>query len=302
MSSNATFAAVEAGGTKFICALAREDGGILQQATFPTRTPGETFADMASFFLGATRQHGAPAGAGLASFGPIELDPASPTFGHIEATPKPGWSGADIRGALAEATGAPVALDTDVNAAALGEGLYGAAADVRDFAYVTVGTGIGIGIVLDRTVRTVFPHTEMGHIRVPHAPGDSFGGTCPFHGDCLEGLASGPAMRVRWDRGAETLEADHPGWSFASHYLAALCVNLAYTLRVERILLGGGVMTPAFLLPRVRSDFARMMGGYASGKRAADTDSFIVAPKLTDPSPGLVGAVEMARAAARTRG
>ncbi len=302
MSSNTNVAAVEAGGTKFICALADERGQILEQTTFPTRAPAETFDDMARFFRSAADVHGAPATAGLASFGPIELDPGAASYGRIGRTPKPGWDGADIRGALAAATGASVVLDTDVNAAALGESLCGAAVDVRDFAYVTVGTGIGIGIVLDRAVRTVFPHTEMGHIRVPHASGDDFAGVCPFHGDCLEGLASGPAMRARWQQGAEMLAADHPGWRFASHYIAALCVNLTYSLRVERILLGGGVMSPAFLLPRIRADVARMLGGYALGARTSDLDSFIVAPKLVDPSPALVGAIAMAQGAVSRAG
>lgn len=301
MSSSATFAAVEAGGTKFICALSTQDGDVLEQTIFPTRAPAETFAEMKRFFAQAIEKHGAPIGAGLASFGPIELDPAASSFGHISETPKAGWSGANILGALAEATGTPIAVDTDVNAAALGEAVRGAATDIRDFAYVTVGTGIGVGIMLDGRVRTVFPHSEIGHIRVPRARGDAFAGDCPFHGDCLEGLASGPAMLGRWGSPAETLGADHPGWTFASHYLATLCVNLAYSLRIERIILGGGVMTPKFLMDRVRSDFAGMMAGYAVGPRAADAQSFIVPPLLTAPSPALVGAIEMARQAGAER-
>lgn len=298
MSNNATYAAVEAGGTKFICALSGADGSILEQITFPTRTPAETFGDMKRFFVGAVDKHGAPIGAGLASFGPIELDPAAPSFGQIGATPKAGWTGADILGTLAEIAGAPVLLDTDVNAAALGESRCGAGQDVDDFAYVTVGTGIGVGIMQGGRVRQVFPHTEMGHMRVPHAQGDSFEGGCPFHGDCLEGLACGPAMAARWGLPAESLDEDHRGWKFASHYIAALCVNLTYSLRVQRILLGGGVMSPNFLIDRVRADYTRMMAGYALGSHAADAQSFIARPLLTDPSPALVGAIEMARRAA----
>lgn len=298
MSGNQRFAAVEAGGTKFICALADQHGAILEQATFPTRSPFETFADLKFFFANANKRHGAPTAAGVASFGPVELDPASPSYGHIGGTPKVGWTGADILGAVAEAAGAPVRLDTDVNGAALGEGSYGGARDVEDFAYVTVGTGIGVGIVLGGDVRTVHPHTEMGHIRVARADGDMFQGNCPFHGDCLEGLASGPAMRARWGAAAETLTPDHPAWTFASHYLAALCVNLTYSLRLQRIILGGGVMSAPSLLERVRADFARMMAGYALGERAANPETFIVTPLLENPSPALAGAIELARQAA----
>lgn len=299
MSSSATFAAIEAGGTKFICALSAADGNILEQAHFPTRTPAETFGDMKRFFTHATDRHGVPVGAGLAAFGPVELDPAAAAYGRIGGTPKAGWSGADILGAVHEATGAPVAIDTDVNAAALGEGLHGAARNVANFAYVTVGTGIGVGVMLDGAVPRTFPHAEMGHMRIPRAPGDTFAGNCPFHGDCLEGLAAGPAMLARWQHPAEALDADHPGWSVASHYIAALCVNLTYMLRVERIVLGGGVMSPSFLLDRIRADFTRMMAGYATGSAAADPHAFLVAPQLTDPSPALVGAIELARCAAK---
>lgn len=299
MSSSAPFAAIEAGGTKFICALSAADGNILEQAHFPTRTPAETFGDMKRFFTRATDRHGVPVGAGLAAFGPVELDPAAAAYGRIGGTPKAGWSGADILGAVHEATGAPVAIDTDVNAAALGEGLHGAARNVANFAYVTVGTGIGVGVMLDGAVPRTFPHAEMGHMRIPRAPGDTFAGNCPFHGDCLEGLAAGPAMLARWQHPAEALDADHPGWSVASHYIAALCVNLTYMLRVERIVLGGGVMSPSFLLDRIRADFTRMMAGYATGSAAADPHAFLVAPQLTDPSPALVGAIELARCAAK---
>ncbi|MGF7150250.1 fructokinase [Sphingomonas zeicaulis] len=298
MSNDDLFAAVEAGGTKFICAFVGRQGHVLEQITLPTLTPGETFAAVASFFEAAALRHGRPAAAGLASFGPIELDPSASSFGRILKTPKAGWDGADIRGALAAATRAPVAIDTDVNAAALGENLQGAARDVRNFAYVTVGTGIGVGIMLNGQVRSPFPHTEIGHIRVPRAPGDLFVGACPFHGDCLEGLASGPSMHLRWKQGAETLETDHPGWAYTSHYIASLCVNLTYALRLERIVLGGGVMSAPSLLARIREDFMRLMGGYAIGRHAADPETFLVAPVLVDPSPGLVGAIEMARIAA----
>lgn len=299
MISSGPLAAVEAGGTKFICALSDTDGRILSQTTFPTRGPSETFAEMTSFFARAIEKYGVPAAGGLASFGPVQLDPALSDYGLIEATPKPGWTGANILGAVKDAIGAPVAIDTDVNAAALGEGLHGAATDVDDFAYVTIGTGIGVGVVTRREVRSIFPHAEMGHMRVPRFRNDTFRGTCPYHLDCLEGLACGPAIAARWGRPAPQLPFDHPAWQFASHYAAALCVNLTYCLRLQRIILGGGVMTPDFMLDRVRTDFAAMMADYALGPFATNPATYLVAPALTDPSPSIVGALDMARRVAR---
>ncbi|NMN05039.1 MULTISPECIES: ROK family protein [unclassified Novosphingobium] len=298
MPTPRNLAAIEAGGTKFVCALSTPEGDVLAQAAFPTRTPAETFADLADFFRAAQARHGDAVRTGLAAFGPIDLDPASPSFGCLVTTPKAGWSGTNIVRAVASAVGAPVVAETDVNAAALGEGLQGQATGLANFAYVTIGTGIGVGVVLDGQLRQTFPHPEIGHLQVSRAPGDGFAGTCPFHGDCLEGLASGPAMKARWGRAAEELAPDHPGWDMAAHYIAALCVNLAYTLRLDRIVLGGGVMSPPFLVDRVRVGFAGLMAGYALGPRAVATETFIMPTALLETSPALIGAMAMARRAA----
>lgn len=289
------FAAVEAGGTKFLCALVNDRDAVLAQTQIATSDPDTTFNEMRAFFQSAIAQHGQPVSTGLATFGPVDLDPQSQHYGCIQGTPKLGWDGANIRGALMEATGTPVAIETDVNAAALAEGHNGAAQDLSNYAYVTVGTGIGVGIVAGNAVLPALPHTEVGHIRVPHARGDDFAGICRYHGDCLEGLASGPAMKARWGEDAAGLAADHPAWTVASHYLAALCVNLTYMVRCERIILGGGVMNAPHLIARIRTNFSAMMAGYACGPFASDPESYIAPPKLLDPSPGLQGAVLLAR-------
>lgn len=296
MNTSPPLAAVEAGGTKFICAMSNREGRILRQANFSTSDPEHTFAKLAEFFENGKRDFGRPTGAGIATFGPVQLDPSKPKYGCIESTPKPGWSGADIRSAVARATGAPVMMETDVNGAALGEGVSGGAAhDVQDFAYVTIGTGIGVGIVAGGKVRTTYPHTEMGHVRVPRAPGDSFPGVCPYHSDCLEGLASGTSMAARWGQPARNLTKNHEAWTMASHYAAALCVNLSYAFRPQRIVLGGGVMTPPFMIERIREAFRSMMADYAPGPFASDPKSYLVTPRHVDPSPAIVGALSMAR-------
>jgi len=202
------------------------------------------------------------AAVGVASFGPLDLDPRSPRRGTIAATPKPGWSGADVAGAF-RALGVPVAVDTDVNGAALAEHRWGAGRGLDVFVYVTVGTGIGGGAVIGgRTLRGA-AHPEMGHLRVPRdREADRFPGVCPFHGDCLEGLASGPAMERRWGAPPEALPADHPGWSLEARYLALGLAAVVAVLAPERIAIGGGVTGQPALLPMVREELRRVLGGY----------------------------------------
>jgi fructokinase len=291
-----TIAGIEAGGTKILCALAAPDGRILAQARVPTGDPDTTFAGMAAFFDEQRRRHGFVRSGGIASFGPLDLDHASPGFGQLTTTPKPGWAAVDMRGRIADLLNAPVAIDTDVQCAAMAEAEAGTGQGLDRLCYVTVGTGIGIGYVERDRSTAGTAHLEAGHIRVPRASGDAaFAGTCPYHGDCLEGLASGPAMAARWSMGAEHLSVDHVGWEYEAHYIASLCVTLAYTLRPNRIVLGGGVMDRTGMHDRVRRQFVKQTAGYALDRWSAVPETFIARPTLTDPSPGLVGALLLAR-------
>lgn len=292
--TEALITGIEAGGTKILCAVARKGGGLLEQVRIATRNPDDTLAEIARFYAQARDRHGAIEAAGIASFGPIDLDRASSTYGFLTGTPKAGWSGVDIRSRIATIVQAPTAIDTDVNCAAIAEARMGAAEGLDRICYVTVGTGIGVGIVEGGRTNAGPGHPEAGHIRVPRAPGDAFVGGCPSHGDCLEGLACGPAMQARWGCSAEDLPDGHAGWAFAAHYIAALCTNLTYTLRPQRIVLGGGVLERASLIEAVRMAYRGMTAGYALDRFSADPDTFLVLPRLNDPSPGIVGALAMA--------
>jgi fructokinase len=276
---------VEAGGTKVVCAIGRDPDDVRAEARFATTTPAETLARVVRFF----REHATPIAAlGVATFGPVDLDPGSPTFGAITATPKPGWQHVDVVGPLRDALGVPIALDTDVNASALAEHRWGAARGASSAVYVTVGTGIGGGAVLDGRPLHGLGHPEMGHVRIPHdRAADPFAGTCPRHGDCWEGLASAPAIAGRWGRAPEILPDDHPAWPLEAGYLALGIANVLLTLSPRCLVLGGGVMARASLLPLVRTRVDALLGGYV---RAAA----IVPPALGERS-GVLGALALAR-------
>lgn len=291
-----TIAALEAGGTKCVAALANEAGEILATTRVPTTTPAATLARLGVFFDRARAVHGQVVAAGVASFGPLDLDPRSLTYGRITTTPKPGWSGVDVLGLVQSMLGAPAAIDTDVVCAAIAEGAGGAARGLESFAYITVGTGIGVGTVSAGRPLVGHGHAEAGHLRVPRAPADlDFPGVCPFHGDCVEGLASGPAIAARWGRRPEDLPDDHPAWALEAEYVAALCLNLAYTVRPQRLVIGGGVFERVFLHALVRGAFTRLAAGYALGACERSPESFIVPPGSLAGAPGLLGAIELAR-------
>ena len=283
-------AGIEAGGTKILCAVATGDGAVIAQARIATRDPDATFRDIASFY----GSHGPFAAGGVGSFGPLDLDRDSPDYGRITTTPKAGWRGVDMLGRVAAIIRAPVAIDTDVNCAARAEAKSGAGRGLSRLCYVTVGTGIGVGIVDGMRADTGIGHPEVGHTRIPRAADDDFAGSCPSHGDCAEGLASGPAIHSRWGVAAEDLADGHIGWAYEAQYLAALCVNLTYTVRPQRIILGGGVLERASLLGAVRASYLAQAAGYALDRYASDVDRYLCAPDLTDPSPGLVGALDLA--------
>ncbi|MBA3667812.1 MAG: ROK family protein [Sphingomonas sp.] len=296
MTTDNRFAAIEAGGTKVLCAIAGGDGAILAQCRIATRSPEETFADIDQFFGAGIAEFGPLRAGGIGSFGPLDLDPTSSDYGSIITTPKPGWSSVDILGRMVGILGVPTAIDTDVNCAAIAEARHGAGRDVDRLCYVTVGTGIGVGVADHGVASGGAANVEAGHSRVPRARDDeAFAGICSYHADCLEGLASGPALKARWGAGAESLDPGHEAWAREAHYIACLCVNLSYTLRPQRIILGGGVLAQTGLYAQVRAAYVDLLAGYALDAWNADAARFICAPTLVDPSPGLTGAIDLAR-------
>jgi fructokinase len=279
-----SFGGIEAGGTHWNCAIGGGEGAELTRVeTIPTTTPAETIARAVEFFAA---EPGLEA-LGLGLFGPVDVRRDSPRWGTILTTPKPGWEGADVAGPLAEALSVPIALDTDVNAAAVGEWRHGAAQGLETFVYVTVGTGIGGGVFANGRPVHGLLHPEVGHMLIPHDRArDPFEGCCPFHGDCLEGLASGTAMRERWGRPGEEL-TDPAVWELEAEYLALGLANLVTVLSAERIVLGGGVGRAPGLVERVNDRQSAALAGYVP---APD----VVAPGL-GPRSGLIGAIELAR-------
>ncbi|PTQ09449.1 transcriptional regulator [Sphingomonas oleivorans] len=294
MSQPQLLGAIEAGGTKFLCALADTDGTILDEIRVPTTTPEETLTASSDFFLQATARHGPLATLSIGSFGPLSLNQTAADYGAIVSTPKPGWSGADLLGHFRRTLGVPMALDTDVNCAGVGELLFGSGRGLDTFCYVTVGTGIGVGLVIGGVPHGGANHPEAGHIRLPRAAGDEdFAGICPYHGDCLEGMASGPAMRARWGMPGELLEPNHAAWRIEADYLAALCANLTYIVRPDRIILGGGVMQNDAMYDHVRAALRSKLAGYDATVSAIDLDGYVVRP-TAGASAGLTGALAIA--------
>ena len=292
---SARFGALELGGTKCVAAIGDAGGRIVAETRVPTTSVAATLGALVSFFEVQRGAVGPIEAVGIGSFGPLDLDPASPRHGWITTTPKPGWADTNVAGWFRDALGVPVAIDTDVNAAALGEWRHGAARGADVVVYITVGTGIGGGVLVHGQPLHGLVHPEIGHLRVPHdRVADPFDGLCPYHGDCLEGLASGPAMAARWGQPAETLPADHPGWALEAHYLSQALQNVVCTLSPTRIVLGGGVMSHAPLLPAVRRALTDGLGGYVQSSAILHAmDQYVVEPGLGTTS-GVVGALELA--------
>jgi fructokinase len=290
-----TYGGVEAGGTKWVCAIGDGPADLRDTVTFPTTTPEETIARAAEFFA----NNGAIVAVGVGSFGPIDVRRSSSTWGRITTTPKPGWTDTDVVAPLSRALGVPVAFDTDVNAAALGEQRWGAAAGLETFCYITIGTGIGGGGLVNGRLMHGLLHPEFGHMRIPHdRERDPFDGVCPYHGDCFEGLASGGAIRQRWGAPGDALTDNAKVWELEAGYIALGLVNVICTLSPQRIIIGGGVMKQAALLPLVRREVQRLLAGYIDAPELDDgLDEFIVAPALGDRA-GVLGAIELARRAA----
>jgi fructokinase len=290
------YGAVEAGGTKFVCMVGTGPHDMREQTRFPTTSPEATLVETVTFFKAAEARLGKVAAIGIASFGPVDVGAASPTFGFITSTPKAGWANVDIAGALRHAFGVKIGFDTDVNAAALAEWRWGAAQGLDTFLYLTIGTGIGGGGMVNGRLMHGLVHPEMGHVRIPHdLDVDPFAGTCPFHGDCLEGLASGPAMAARWLQPPEQLPVNHPGWTLEARYLALALVNFICTVSPERIVMGGGVMSSGQLFPAIRQRVLELLNNYVRAPQLLGAiDDYIVAPWL-GAHAGVLGALALAQ-------
>lgn len=292
-------ATIEAGGTKMVAALTSGPADIRVRERIATTTPSETIEALISFFKGAAAEHGAPAALAIGTFGPADIDPASATYGHITSTPKPGWADIDFLGPIKEALGVPAIFETDVNAALFGEARWGAAAGLKNAAYFTIGTGIGGAVMIGGQLIHGMGHSEMGHMRISRHPEDSFAGSCSFHGDCLEGLASGSAIEARWGKPAEKLPADHLAWKIETDYLAQACLNLLTIAPPERIILGGGVMHQAHLFPMIRARLKEHLNGYLSHELLKDDLSDFIVPPFLGDNAGLLGCVALAHTLTR---
>jgi fructokinase len=292
------WAGIEAGGTKFVCAVGSGPDDLVE-VRFPTAMPAETLGQAVEFFRAQQRERGRLAGVGIAAFGPLDPNPASTSFGHITTTPKPGWAHTDVAGVLRRALDVPVGFDTDVNGAALGEWRWGAAQGLDTFIYLTIGTGLGGGGMANGRLIHGMLHPEMGHIRIPHDRArDPYAGYCPYHGDCLEGLAAGPAIEGRWGRRGETLPPDHPAWVLEAHYLALGLVSYICTLSPQRIILGGGVMEQRHLFPLIRREVQGLLNGYLQTPAIQQAiEEYIVPPGLANRA-GVLGAIALAEQAA----
>lgn len=288
MSKNKLYGGIEAGGTKFSCIVASGPGDIAGRCVIPTKAPDETLGRVVDFFRKYTI-----AGAGLACFGPLDLDPASGTYGFITNTPKTLWIQCNILAALRSQLGVDVAIHTDVVGAALAEARWGSGRGARGVLYITIGTGIGGGFVYDLQPAPGVVHAELGHILVRREPDDTFPGICPYHGDCLEGLASGPAIEQRTRSSATTLPAGHPAWDLESRIIATAIVNYIFTLAPDIIIVGGGVAHAPGLISMIRKHVAFRIANYGSfGSLARRIDQYIVQPELGDDA-GALGAVAL---------
>ncbi|HSM55703.1 MAG TPA: ROK family protein [Candidatus Sulfomarinibacteraceae bacterium] len=292
------FGGIEAGGTKFVCAVGSGPDDVRAETRFATTDPEETISEAIAFFRQQQEAHGRLQGLGIAAFGPVDPDPRSPTFGYITSTPKERWRNTEFAGVARRALNIPVGFDTDVNGAALGEWRWGAAQGLDTFIYLTVGTGIGGGGMVNGHLLHGLLHPEMGHILIPHDwDEDPYPGHCPYHGDCLEGMASGPAIGDRWEQAADTLPPEHPAWELQATYLSYALVNFLLTLSPQRIILGGGVMQQRQLFPMIRQTTRELLNGYV--QKAAimeEIDSYIVPPQLGGRA-GVLGALALAERA-----
>jgi fructokinase len=293
--------AIEAGGTKFVCAVGTGPHDLRDRFEFATTSPQETVGRLVEYFQAQMKREPLAA-IGIASFGPIDVNPASPHYGYITSTPKLDWQYTDLVGPVRRACNVPVGFDTDVNGAGLGERQWGAAQGLDTFVYVTVGTGIGGGGMAAGRMLHGLLHPEMGHIRIAHDwQADPFGGSCPFHGDCLEGLAAGSAIEARWGGKGQELSPDHRAWELEAQYLALGVNNLICTLSPQRIILGGGVMRRSFLFPMVRRKTLELLNNYIQVSEIIDHIDEYVVPAQLGEDAGVLGAIALALERLETR-
>ena len=283
------YGALEAGGTKMVCALGDENGNILERISIPTRTPAETMGPMIDFFRGKGIR-----ALGIGCFGPVDLNKKSPTYGYITSTPKLAWQNFPIVAEFQKALGVPVGFDTDVNAAALGEATWGCTKDVENSIYITVGTGVGVGVIINGKPYHGMMHPEGGHILLGRHPDDPMVGSgCPFHENCLEGLAAGPSLEKRWGvKGAE-LSGRKEVWQLEAYYIGQALADYILILSPERIVLGGGVTHQEGLLALIRQETEKQLAGYIRTNAIQNLDSYIVGVSLND-NQGVMGAVKLA--------
>ncbi|MEO1772084.1 ROK family protein [Candidatus Enterococcus ferrettii] len=284
------FGGIEAGGTKFVCAVSDQQQNIIRKVSIPTTTPEETLTKVYAFFDPYEL-----AAMGIGSFGPIGIDPAKDNYGYILATPKPGWADFDFLGSIKKHYSIPVAWTTDVNAAAYGELKKGAAQGKKSCIYLTVGTGIGGGVVVDQQIFSGIGHPEMGHMHVKRHPDDDFAGSCPYHKDCLEGLAAGPSLEARTGIKGQDLPEDHQIWDLQAYYIGQALMSYVLTLAPEKIVLGGGVMNQEHMLMKIRQSFVDQMAGYMETPAASE---YIVRWGLPNES-GIIGSLLLAEEASK---
>nr|WP_296456723.1 ROK family protein [uncultured Acetatifactor sp.] len=279
---------IEAGGTKMVCAVGDENGVIKDRTSFPTRQPEETFADMIAYYKNWDIQ-----ALGIGCFGPVDLNRQSRTYGYITKTPKPGWGNCDIVGAFKDALGVPVGFDTDVNGAVLGEVTWGAAKGLDSAIYITIGTGVGVGVYVNGGLLHGLVHPEGGHILLIRHPKDTYEGKCPFHKNCVEGLAAGPSIEARWGKKAAELADRDEVWEMEAYYIAQAITDYILSYSPQKIILWGGVMHQEKLFGMVRKEVLNLLNGYVAHETITEhIDQYIVPPALGE-DPGIMGAIKL---------
>ncbi len=282
------YGALEAGGTKMVCALGNEKGEISEQISLPTLQPEDTIPHIIDYFKDKKIE-----ALGVASFGPVDLDPESPTYGHITTTPKPGWKNYDLVGTLQKALNVPIGFDTDVNGSLLGEVTFGDSKGLSDVVYITIGTGIGGGVLSGGKLVHGMLHPEMGHMLIRPRHDDKYAGRCIFHHNCLEGMAAGPAIEDRWGASGKELAGRDDVWELEAYYIGQALVNLILTLSPKRIILGGGVMHQQQLFALIREEVRKALNGYLDTLELSNLDTYIVPASLNDDQ-GIMGCLKLA--------
>lgn len=287
MEKNMKIGALEAGGTKMVCAIGNENGEIFEQQSFPTETPEITLPKLVGYFKERDIE-----ALGIGCFGPIDVHKDSPTYGYITTTPKIAWQNCDMVGAFRELN-VPIGFDTDVNGSVLGEYTWGIGRGLHSCIYITIGTGVGVGIIADGKLLHGMLHAEGGHVLLTKHPDDTYKGRCPFHPNCFEGLCAGPAVEERWGKKGTELADQTEVWEMEAFYIAQALVDYAMVLSPQRIILGGGIMHQTQLLPLIREEFKKQLNGYLKTKEIEDLDQYIVVQSLDDKQ-GIMGALKLA--------